>query len=323
MEIDDRVYGKEKINESVLIDLILSEPMQRLKGVSQYGLPDEYYHKKGFSRYEHSLGVLVFLRKFGAGLNEQISGLLHDVSHTAFSHVVDWAIGDPEKEDFQDNNHFNVIFNSEIPDILKKYNISSKHISNPENFSLLERHAPSLCADRIDYALRELSIDGESDLAKKFFFSLNERDGILFFEDTAVAESFGRTYSFLNKIHWGGVEARTRYFVMADILRNALSKKIISHDTLYKTDSDVIKILYQSRDKKIISGLNFLKNKKIAKPSSNGDGVHLRKKYRWVDPEVLFKGEIMSLSNVSGKYRDFLREEKTFLEENCYSELLK
>ena len=85
MKIEDRVYGEEEIREKVLVDLINCKSIQRLKGLAQFGLPDEYYHRNGFSRYEHSLGVLIFLRKFGTDLNEQIAGLLHDVSHTAFS----------------------------------------------------------------------------------------------------------------------------------------------------------------------------------------------------------------------------------------------
>ena len=121
MKIEDRVYGEEEIEERILIDLINCKSVQRLRGLAQYGFPDEYYHKNGFSRYEHSLGVLIFLRRLGAKLDEQIAGLLHDVSHTSFSHVIDWAIGNPEREDFQDKNHLNIIKNSEIPGILEKY----------------------------------------------------------------------------------------------------------------------------------------------------------------------------------------------------------
>ena len=130
MKIEDRVYGEEEIEERILIDLINCKSVQRLRGLAQYGFPDEYYHKNGFSRYEHSLGVLIFLRRLGAKLDEQIAGLLHDVSHTSFSHVIDWAIGNPEREDFQDKNHLNIIKNSEIPGILEKYDFRYEFVSN-------------------------------------------------------------------------------------------------------------------------------------------------------------------------------------------------
>src|SRR6056297_2651843 len=81
MKIKDRVYGVEEINEPVLIDIINSSEMERLKNVSQLGLPEEYYNRKVFSREEHSLGVLVNLRRIGANLKEQIAGSIHDINH--------------------------------------------------------------------------------------------------------------------------------------------------------------------------------------------------------------------------------------------------
>ena len=68
MILKDDVYGEEKIQESVLINLINSKPVQRLKKISQFGIPKEYYHKETFSRFEHSIGVLILLRRLGANL---------------------------------------------------------------------------------------------------------------------------------------------------------------------------------------------------------------------------------------------------------------
>lgn len=68
--------------------------MQRLKGISQFRIPDKYYFKDNYSRFEHSIGVMVLLGKLGASQEEQIAGLLHDVSHKAFSHVYDWVVVD-------------------------------------------------------------------------------------------------------------------------------------------------------------------------------------------------------------------------------------
>ena len=156
MKLDDRVYGKEEIKEQVLIDLISCKSVQRLRGLAQYGLPDRYYHKKNFSRYEHSIGVMIFLRQLGAYLNEQIAGLLHDVSHTSFSHIGDWIFGTTKEENFQDLNHEKFLSDSDIPRILLLYNINPSYISKIDNFKLLERKRPELCADRIDFSLREI-----------------------------------------------------------------------------------------------------------------------------------------------------------------------
>ena len=119
MEIIDKVYGTIEISEQVLMDLINSPTLQRLKAVHQQGMPKEYYHLPVFSRFDHSVGVLILLKSLNASIEEQIAGLLHDISHTAFSHLVDWVIGNPSKQDSQDSSYFEVLKNSEIPKILE------------------------------------------------------------------------------------------------------------------------------------------------------------------------------------------------------------
>lgn len=158
MKIQDAVYGEIEIIEPVLIELIQTPAMQRIQGVSQWGIPDEYYQRRGFSRFDHSLGVMHLLDLVGASVEEQIAGLLHDVSHTAFSHVVDWVIGEGGAEGYQDEQHERVIAESvEIVKALEKYGYSASQVVKYEKFSLLEKDAPDICADRVDYVFRESS----------------------------------------------------------------------------------------------------------------------------------------------------------------------
>src|SRR3989344_6676332 len=161
MMIEDKIYGVFEIGEPVLIELINSEPIQRLKRVANSGVSAIVLKNRGVSRYDHSLGVMILLRILGASIEEQVAGLLHDVSHTAFSHVIDWAIGDPTREDFQDKNHLKFIEKSELKGILTKYNLDYSKIAKIEEFGLLEQEAPGLCADRVDYTLREMRLFGD------------------------------------------------------------------------------------------------------------------------------------------------------------------
>ena len=75
MEINDCVYGKCEITEPVLVELIHSKPLQRLKGIMQSGARVYIFSNRDVTRYEHCVGVMLLLRKLGASIEEQIAGL--------------------------------------------------------------------------------------------------------------------------------------------------------------------------------------------------------------------------------------------------------
>lgn len=161
MDYDDKIYGKEKIFEPVILELLASPTLERLKGVDQFGYmpgyvpaPDGSFPRGRNNRFEHSVGVFLLLRGYGASPEEQIAGLLHDVSHTVFSHSVDYALRSGEaagKQDHQDDVFKTFVKNSDIPSILPKYGFSIDYILDDQNFPLKEKSIPDLCADRIDF----------------------------------------------------------------------------------------------------------------------------------------------------------------------------
>ena len=309
MKIEDRVYGNEEINEKVLIDLISSNTLQRLKGISQFGLPNEYCYIPSFSRYEHSIGVLILLRKIGASLKEQIAGLIHDISHTAFSHVVDWFAGDPTKEDYQDKIMEKFIKSSDIPQILEKHSYNYKELINHDTFSLLEQPAPNLCADRADYTLREIAFLHNKKDAIKILKHLKNINGKLVLNSLESAELFAQYYTLFNKNHWAAKEAKARYHILSNILKNALKNKIISFKDLMKTDDFIINLLNNSNNNEIISGLKLLRKGFSLKKTEN-NGIILKKKFRYIDPELIYNGKIVRLSRVSNEYKKILEKEK-------------
>ncbi len=309
MIIEDRIYGKEEINEQVLIDLINSEAVQRLKEISQFGMPDEYYHIPSFSRFEHSIGTTILLRRLNASLEEQIAGLLHDVSHTAFSHVIDWVIGDPIKEDHQDKTLLKTFEESKIKNILEKHGFNYKKIAEAKNYFLLEQSAPNLCADRVDYSLREIKFLHSEQDAEKILKDLKNINGKIIFASVEAAELFARHYVNLNKEHWAGDQAKIRYYILANILKKALKEKIISIEDMMKTDKEIIKLLNKSNCEEILSGLNLLRNGFYLKKTKKG-GIILQKKFRYIDPEFFHNEKIISLSEFSEKYKKTLEEER-------------
>ena len=119
MNIKDSIYG-EFIIEPVLEELINTKEVQRLKNIHQGGASYLVNPDWNVTRYEHSIGVMLLIRIMGGSIQEQIAGLLHDISHTAFSHVVDFALENKD-ENYHEKIFENIIENSMIPYILKNY----------------------------------------------------------------------------------------------------------------------------------------------------------------------------------------------------------
>lgn len=308
MKIEDRIYGAEVVNEGILEDLINSPSVQRLKDISQLGMPDEYSKFKGFSRYEHSIGVMVLLRRLYAGLEEQVAGLLHDVSHTPFSHVIDWVFGDPSKEDYQDKVHKSFLKDSEIPLILKKHHFDLDKVSDYSHFKLLERELPGLCADRLDYSIRQIGRGKNREIARQILNKLSVKDNQIVFLDENEAKIFGEKYMKLQKEQWAGDDMRSRYYIFSEVLKRAFDKNLISLGDLKKTEEPLLKILKDSQEEFIKERLNLLKNGFEVVPDELG--IELKKKFRYVDPEVLINGSYLPLSRLSKEYSDLINQEK-------------
>ena len=98
MRWQDRVYGEVVIDDPDILRLIACPTFERLKGVRQAGPSAFAFPFKTVTRHEHSLGVYLLLKRLGAGCKEQVAGLLHDISHTAFSHAVDFLVTSDEQD---------------------------------------------------------------------------------------------------------------------------------------------------------------------------------------------------------------------------------
>ena len=306
MIINDLVYGKKKIESKAIIELIKSAPLQRLKKIAQYGIPDELYYRKNFTRFEHSIGVMLLLKKLGASEKEQIAGLLHDVSHTAFSHLIDWVVGEGyiEDENFQDKSHKKFINSKHLSKILKKYKFNPKEIFEYKEFGLLERPIPMLCADRADYSLREFP----KDVARKCLNSIIVINGKMVFKNKASAFLFAKYFLKSQMTHWGGFEANARYRIFANLLKYAMDKKIINFGDFWKYDEYVISKLKKSKDEKILKTFKIFKKKSLRSyPMSK---VLAKRKFRRVDPLFLQKNKILTLSSQSKEFTKLLTKAK-------------
>ncbi len=306
MIIYDRVYGKVEIKEKILIDLINSKPLQRLKKIKQAGISGYIVDfKKDITRFEHSLGVMILLRKYDADLKEQIAGLLHDISHTAFSHVVDFVYSNDEHE-FHELHYKNTVLKTEIFYILKSNCFDIEDFLDIRKFKLLERNIPDLCADRIDYFLR----DRNARLGKngdKFIKNLIVYNEEFVFNHQKDALKFAKEYLYQNKISWYSSEEGYYYIKFAQILKKALRQKVISKNDLFTNDETVLNKLKMNQ--KINEEIKIFLNPVKLKITQRNGSIFIKSKPRFVDPKILIDGKVKILSEINLEFKNFLKKE--------------
>ncbi|MCQ6285793.1 MULTISPECIES: HD domain-containing protein [Bacillus cereus group] len=304
MIISDVLYGEFEVDQ-VVEELILSKSMQRLKGIHQAGASYLMNEKWNVTRFEHSVGVMLLVKKLGGSVEEQIAGLLHDISHTAFSHVIDYVF-DNEDESYHEEIFSSVVKNSEIPAILAKHGYNYEDILlDDSKWTLLERSAPELCADRVDYTLRDMYTYGYISLEEvhSFLEDVIEVEGKMVLQSIEMAEWFTETYYkdvidfFMKPINIYGNE------MLAKTLKLALHKKVIHADDFLLEDDELISKLQQCNDPEVEDLLSKVHPNVKVKEDRNDYDLHKKNKVRLIDPPLLREGEVVLSSVVSENIR--------------------
>jgi len=313
MKFTDRVYGNIEIEEPVILALIHSSTLQRLKEIDQAGYFEPHFPGTAHSRFEHSVGVYWLLKTHDAPLEEQIAGLIHDVSHSAFSHCIDYVLdaGSGENHSYQDDVFEEFVRKSEIPEILKRFSLGLEYILDDNNFPLKERDLPDLCADRIDYSLRIAAALGEIKDGADYLNDLSAEKGKWIFKAFETAEKYAELFLKLNSVYLSGLPSAAMFVTVGDYLRHALSKQYISEGDLYTTDRNVLKKIEPHL--KADSRLNLLFNRMNRKIGFRNDpndfDATVFCKSRIVDPLCRHKGKIERLSKIKSAWNKIVERE--------------
>ena len=300
MRWQDRVYGRVSIEDAEILKLIGCATFERLKGVRQAGPSALAFPFKDVTRYEHSLGVFILLRRLKAPRREQVAGLLHDVSHTAFSHAVDFVFTSTE----QDHHEHLKPLMLDRPDItraLAGMGFSPRDFYDDSVYPLLEQPIPLLCADRLDYFLRDGLACGvvKPQFIERIMGCIAVVDLQIVLTDVAVAREATTLFATMNRDWWASPVEAFIYNEFADALREGLRLGAIERDDLLTQDALVLDKLNAAGSRKIARKLELIRHL---------DAEFIRRyvprivpKERWLDPPVLIKGEVQQISTVAAK----------------------
>lgn len=179
----DPVHNYIHVQHQVILDLINSAEVQRLRRIKQLGTSSFTFHGAEHSRFSHSLGVYeitrriceIFQRNYSVerlgenGWNDDerlitlCAALLHDVGHGPYSHTFEHIfdtnheaitvqiITSPETEVYQILNRVSADFPEKVASVI------TKQYPNPQVVQMI---SSQIDADRMDYLLRDAYFTG-------------------------------------------------------------------------------------------------------------------------------------------------------------------
>lgn len=294
----DTIYGITIFHDQLICDLLTSAAMERLKYIRQYGtfiygVPEA----KDYSRFEHSVGVLQLLHKFNAPYSLQIAGLLHDVSHTIFSHVGDYVFkSNNPGQSYQDQIHDWYLQASGLEVILNRHGFSSKALQEI-NKTMLDCDLPDLCVDRLEYNLMAGILTGllsTSDV-NNILDNVKYIDGRWYFTSIQLAKKFACVSLFNTEHIWGGIVSGLINRWTADMLEYSVTCGIIQPSEInFSIDHEIWLRLCASNHPVIATFITKIKNPERYYTISNSETCthRLHSKFRGIDPWIYTTPEI-------------------------------
>jgi len=304
MQYHDVVYGPDTIQAPVLIELMASTAMQRLKGVMQHGITGIIGITQPVTRFEHSVGVMLLVRRLGASLEEQIAALLHDVSHTAFSHVIDYVFDNHDGQSYHDEHKEEYVIQTDLPELLAKYGYNWRCFLQEDDFLILEQPSPRLCADRLDYFLRdsqELKLATEKDIA----FVLDRlivANGRIATDNLQAARWLGYTFIAADDASWSNFREVGIYEITAQAIKRGLEIGVLHMPDIWGTDKPMWAKLQASEDAILQRWLQLITPQTIFVWDELNPTFRVSTKLRAIDPDVVVDGQLQPLSTLDANF---------------------
>lgn len=313
MLYNDKIYGPVEIGEPLLLELMQTAAMQRLKGVLQHGISALIGLTSPITRFDHSVGTMLLVRRLGATVEEQAAALLHDVSHTAFSHVIDYVFDNRDNQNYHDEVKESYAAGTDLPAVLAQHGYADwRRLLREEEYSLLEQPSPALCADRLDYFLRDSLDMGLLTPAgvKRILDHLTTAEGRIIFTDREVAGRAARAYIAADQQSWANFREVGLYEVTALAIRRGLDIGAISQEDLWAEDRAVWQKLQERPDPELQTRLRLVSLDTRFEWDEEAPTFWVSAKLRTIDPHVATNGGAQPLSVLDP---DFARFRESYL----------
>ncbi|KAE8151917.1 phosphoribosylamidoimidazole-succinocarboxamidesynthase [Aspergillus avenaceus] len=293
--LQDKIYGDHTISEPVLTELLQSPALLRLAGVGLHGQTDLLGITHTVTRLEHSIGAFLLVRKVGANVAEQVAALLHDISHTVLSHDVDGALSKPG-ESFHEVHKMRYIMTTQLPQTLIKHGFTDLKPFDEELYPLVEMPAPHLCADRLDYSLRDTVAFGKLDIedARRVYSSLrafpdsSSPQRLLVLQDTDLAMALARAYMECDRDVWCSPAHANMSKKIGQLIGDLVHREVFKEEVLWTlSDRDFWELLKCKVDS---DGLRVIEAIESGPSKESETDLPRGSKIRTIDPDIVLPG---------------------------------
>jgi HD superfamily phosphohydrolase len=212
-----------------------------------------------------------------------------------------------EAHTYHEDHREAFIRRSDLPEVLAAHTTAWEVVTEAENFSLLEQPLPQLCADRLDYFLRDGIVDVGTftqDEGEALMQHLVIDGGQIVIDDVAMARWLGEHFIELDEVCWCSTQEVGWYTVMAEALRGAIAQQVISQADFASTDRQVMARLTEADVPEIDHWLSLLRQDVdfVRVPPETAHDLVALPKVRAVDPPVMIHGEVQPLSKIDAAF---------------------
>lgn len=307
MHYHDEIYGDYQITQPVLLDLMNSAAMQRLHGIMQHGITGLIGITSPVTRLDHSVGTMILVARLGGSLAEQVAALLHDVSHTAFSHVIDYVYDNHEGQSFHDEQKELFLVQSDIPAVLDLHNYLWRDFLDDTRFPLLEQPAPRLCADRLDYFFRD-SLDlglAKAQEVHEALLHLTVLKGRIVADSIEAARWLAYTYLAADDASWANLREVGLYELTARAIQRGLEIGTVEDADIWGTDIPLWQKLLQSNDQQLRSNVRLISKNTTFLWDEDRPTFRVSTKLRTIDPDVAIDDDLIPLSRLDQGFLEY------------------
>lgn len=275
-----------------------------------------YRRCRPYSRFDHSVGVALIIWHFTGNPRQTVAGLLHDIATPVFAHVVDFLNGDHLRQESTEEKTEDFIRRCPaLLALLDQDGLTVADVADYHRYPIADNPSPRLSADRLEYTLGNLWHYGFLDRAplERFYRDLTVGSGEdgeteLAFQTLETAEAFTQASLRTSRVYVAD-EDRFAMQSLADLLRAALERHVLTREDLYATEPEVIEKLRanpcSAGEWAAFQRLSRLQVSREAPESPGWRSVPAKKRY--IDPLVLRKWRVSRLSpETQAMQADFL-----------------